>query len=77
MLGRQQLFTEDTLTVVLPVLADRSVSALGQLGRVRGTVLLANWIGCVLIAPGFTHLALVPDDVTAAVSSTHPVTTSG
>jgi len=29
-LGRQQLFTENTLTVVLPVLADRSVSLLAH-----------------------------------------------
>ena len=76
-LGRQQLFTENTLTVVLPTLARLTWSTFGELGRVWGTVLMANWIGCVLIAPGFTHLALVPDDVTAAVSSTHPVTTSG
>ena len=33
-LGRQQLFTENTLTVVLPVLDERTASAFGQLARV-------------------------------------------
>jgi len=66
-LGRQQLFTENTLTVVLPTLARLTWSTFGELGRVWGTVLMANWIGCVLIALGFTHLALVPADITAAI----------
>ncbi len=66
-LGRQQLFTETTLTVVLPVLVERSASAFAQLCRVWGTVLAANWIGCVLVALAFTRFALVPEDVSAAV----------
>ena len=66
-LGRQQLFTENTLTVVLPVLAERTMSAFGDLSRVWGTVIVANWIGCVLVALAFTRLALVPDDISAAI----------
>ena len=66
-LGRQQLFTENTLTVVLPVLAERTASAFGDLSRVWGTVIVANWIGCVLIALASTRLALVPDDISAAI----------
>lgn len=66
-LGRQQLFTENTITVVLPVIAERSWRALGQLGRVWGVVLLANWIGCVLVAAAFVPFPLVPAEVGTAV----------
>ena len=66
-LGRQQLFTENTLTVVLPVISERSWSVLGQLARVWGVVLIANWIGCVIVALGFVTLSLVPAEVGAAV----------
>ena len=66
-LGRQQLFTENTLTVVLPLTASPSLGALGQLLRVWGTVLLANWIGCALIALAFVTFSVVPDDVGTAV----------
>ena len=66
-LGRQQLFTENTLTVVLPLTASPSIRALGRLLRVWGTVLAANWIGCALIALAFVTFSLVPDDVGTAV----------
>ena len=66
-LGRQQLFTESTITGVLPVIADRTWSALGDLARVWVTVLLANWIGCALAAVGFVTFALVPDEIATAV----------
>ena len=66
-LGRQQLFTESTITVVLPVMADRAWGPLKHLLRVWGTVLLANWIGCALVALGFVTFALVPDEIGAAV----------
>src|SRR5581483_11878080 len=41
-LGRQQLFTENTLTPVLPILAAPSVKALRSLGRLWGVVFAAN-----------------------------------
>ena len=66
-LGRQQLFTETTLTAVLPLTAKPSWGALGALLRVWVTVLGANWIGCVLVALAFVPFALVPDDVGRAV----------
>ena len=49
-LGRQQLFTENTLTPVLPLLHDRSLATLGKLLRLWAIVLLANIAGAVLIA---------------------------
>ena len=66
-LGGQQLFTESTITVVLPVIARRSWSALGQLLRVWSVVLVANWIGCVLVAAAFVTFSLVPEEIGAAV----------
>ena len=66
-LGGQQLFTESTITVVLPVIARRSWSALGQLARVWSVVLAANWIGCVLVATAFVTFSLVPEEIGTAV----------
>lgn len=49
-LARQQLFTESTLTAVLPVLKDLSPSKLAQMGRLWGIVLAANLTGTLLAA---------------------------
>jgi formate-nitrite transporter family protein len=49
-LGRQQLFTENTLTVILPLLARRSVATLVGVGRLWAVVLAANLIGALAIA---------------------------
>lgn len=65
--GRQQLFTESTITAVLPVLAAGSWAAIGRLATVWALVLSANWAGCVLIALAFETLSLVPADVRTAI----------
>lgn len=44
-LGRQQLFTENTLTVVIPFLHDRTLQTFGHIVRVWSIVLLSNLIG--------------------------------
>ncbi|MFN2546550.1 MAG: formate/nitrite transporter family protein [Myxococcales bacterium] len=49
-LGRQQLFTENTLTVMLPLLRRKDRKTLANVGRLWGTVLLANLLGALLIA---------------------------
>lgn len=49
-LGRQQLFTENTLTVVLPFLAERRLSTLRNVGRVWLVVLTANVLGAIAVA---------------------------
>ena len=49
-LGRQQLFTENTITVVLPVLAALSLRSLGRLARMWGIVLAANLAGTLAAA---------------------------
>lgn len=54
-LGRQQLFTESTLTPVLPVLTERSLRRLLQLFRFWIIVLCANLVGTWLFAWGISH----------------------
>lgn len=49
-LGRQQLFTENTLTPVLPLLHDRKLSTLAKLLRLWVIVLAANLLGTIIIA---------------------------
>jgi len=54
-LGRQQLFTETTLTAVLPLLVAPSRKRFFQVARVWGVMLAANVLGALLFA-----LALEP-----------------
>jgi formate/nitrite transporter FocA (FNT family) len=49
-LGRQQLFTENTLTVVLPLLLHKDRSTLFRMLRLWGVVLSANLAGTFLFA---------------------------
>lgn len=49
-LSRQQLFTESTVTAVLPVMADMTFANLGRLGRLWGIVLTANIVGTFIAA---------------------------
>jgi len=49
-LGRQQLFTENTLTVVLPVLRRRALWVVKKMARLWSVVLVANLIGALGVA---------------------------
>ena len=49
-LGRQQLFTENTLTVILPLLRKKKLHMLLNVGRLWGIVLVMNLIGTFLFA---------------------------
>jgi formate/nitrite transporter FocA (FNT family) len=49
-LGRQQLFTENTLTVVLPLLVRKDLSTLLRMLRLWAVVLSANLVGTFLFA---------------------------
>jgi len=49
-LGRQQLFTENTITMVLPVMAEPTAAHFRKLGRVWSIVLVANLVGTLLAA---------------------------
>ena len=66
-LSRQQLFTENTLTAVLPVIARRKWDWVWVLLRLWGIVLAGNLVGCFLFASFLAYSgALSPDMVKAA-----------
>jgi len=54
-LGRQQLFTESTLTAVLPVLTHRSLATALKCLRLWGLVLGANIVGAWLFAAALAY----------------------
>jgi formate/nitrite transporter FocA (FNT family) len=49
-LGRQQLFTENTLTPILPLLRRKNLATLRNVGRLWGVVLVANLAGCLAVS---------------------------
>jgi formate/nitrite transporter FocA (FNT family) len=57
-LGRQQLFTENTLTVVLPLLLQKKLDTLWRVLRLWGIVLGANLVGTFLFALCLGKIAL-------------------
>lgn len=66
-LGRQQLYTESTLTAVLPVLTSRTARALLTTLRLWGIVLGANLVGTVLFATLILPASVFPADVHEAM----------
>ncbi len=62
-LGRQQLFTENTLTVILPLLAHFNVKTLMKVLRLWGLVLFANLVGAFLFAALIAHTNVFQPDV--------------
>ncbi|MEJ6389460.1 formate/nitrite transporter family protein [Gymnodinialimonas ulvae] len=46
-LGRMQLFTENTITTILPLVAERSASCFGRVLRLWSIVLAANIVGAL------------------------------
>ena len=62
-LGRQQLFTENTLTPVLPVLREKKAEVLLNMLRLWGVVLVANLIGAVVMALAVVKLPAFEGDV--------------
>lgn len=66
-LGRLQLFTENTITAVLPLLADRSLSTLRQLLRMWSIVFAANMTGTLAVGAAVTLLDALPAENVAAM----------
>lgn len=62
-LGRLQLFTENTITAVLPLLADRSLGTLRRTLRLWGVVFGANMVGTMVVALLTVPLGGVPPHV--------------
>lgn len=67
-LGHQQLFTENTLTAVLPVIARRSFHWLYVMLRLWATVLVANIVGCAIFALFVSQAGAVSTDVHGALT---------
>lgn len=67
-LGRQQLFTESTLTAVLPVLTKPTLGSLAGMLRLWVVVLAANVAGTVLFSAVLAVPDLFPEETTKALS---------
>ena len=68
-LGQQQLFTETTLTALIPALTSRSLSSLLGTMRVWGLVLAANLLGTWIFGAIVAFPGLFPPDTYAAMQS--------
>ena len=66
-LSRQQLFTENTLTVVLPVVADLTVHNVGRLARMWSIVFAANMAGTFSAALFCTLAPVVTPELRAGM----------
>ncbi|MFT3733338.1 MAG: formate/nitrite transporter family protein [Hyphomicrobium sp.] len=67
-LGHQQLFTENVLTAVLPIMARKQVQWLLRMVRLWGIVLAANLVGCLIFALALAFLPIVTADVAIELS---------
>ncbi len=68
-LGRQQLFTENTLTAILPLLAHPNLHTLLRVLRLWLIVLIANLLGALAFAMLVAHTDLFPPEIKAAFSA--------
>ena len=66
-LGRMQLFTESTVTAMLPLVNHPTIDAAGRTARLWGIVLVANLIGTALAAAAFALLPLGDDALRAGM----------
>ena len=67
-LGRQQLFTKNTLTVILPLLKSKKILLLVNVVRLWALVLTANLVGAFAIACLIAHTNLFDSNVHEAFS---------
>ncbi|WP_166358870.1 formate/nitrite transporter family protein [Pseudomonas akapageensis] len=65
-LARQQLFTENTLTAVLPVMTKPTLSNFARLLRLWGVVLVGNLAGTLLVSYVMLHLPIFDSKTDAA-----------
>ncbi|MGA3301864.1 MAG: formate/nitrite transporter family protein [Methylovirgula sp.] len=66
-LPRQQLFTESTITAVLPLLACFKLENMRKLARLWTTVLIANVIGTMIAAAVFTYTPMISPELHAGM----------
>jgi formate/nitrite transporter FocA (FNT family) len=66
-LGRQQLFTENTLTPILPLLAHKGLQELKNVLRLWSIVFSANLLGAFAIAWAISAAPIVPPEAREAI----------
>ena len=74
-MSRQQLFTENTVTAVLPVMASLTMANASKMGRLWIIVLLANFAGTFVAAMFLTYTpTLSPDLYNGMLDISHHIT---
>jgi len=68
-MGRMQLFTENTITTVLPIMRERTLHAVGRMLRLWGIVLGANVVGAFAAAALIVFTPAVSADFMPAIVS--------
>lgn len=68
-LGRQQLFTENTLTAILPLLAHPNRHTIWRVIRLWLIVLVANIVGALAFAMLVAHTAIFKPEIQAAFTA--------
>ena len=76
-LGRQQLFTENTVTVILPLLQRKDGSTFTNVMRLWATVFTANIVGAILFAVVLANTDLVGQPVHDAMKDLATSSMSG
>lgn len=66
-MGRLQLFTENTITVILPLLLQPTAARLGAVARLWGVVFAANMVGCLFAASAMVAGVLPPPQFEAVM----------
>ena len=67
-LGRMQLFTENTITTVLPVLRDPCAAMFRKVASLWFIVLAANVVGAFVAAAMFAHTSAIPAELLPAIT---------
>lgn len=68
--GKQQLFTENTLTPIIPLFQQRDLATAGKLAKLWSVVLCANLVGAHLIAWFFSNTPVLTPELQAALLKT-------
>nr|WP_217430391.1 formate/nitrite transporter family protein [Sulfitobacter algicola] len=68
-LGRMQLFTENTISTVLPFMVKPTFSMFGCVARLWAIVLAANVVGAFAIAALYAHTSAIPAELLPAITS--------
>lgn len=66
-LGRMQLFTENTITTVLPFVGSPTALNLGRVARLWSVVLVANVVGALAAAVFIAHSGALDADIIAII----------